>query len=104
MNLLVMVANGGFMPITLEALQRAGLERLAPSSEMGARLVATKDILLPRNQTHLWFLSDIFALPSSWPISSVFSAGDVALALGVFWFFQQTLGATMAPAERTVAT
>jgi len=91
MDLLVMVANGGYMPITPEAVERAGLEHLIQSSASGARLMATKDVLLARDQMHLWILSDVFAIPASWPMSSVFSIGDVALASGVFWFFQRIL-------------
>ncbi len=102
MNLLVMAANGGYMPITSEAVGRAGLQHLVQSADTGARLMATKDILLPRDQTRFWFLSDVFAIPSSWPVSSVFSIGDVVLALGVFWFFQRTLLARDAVTESTV--
>jgi hypothetical protein len=28
---------------------------------------------------HLGFLGDVFAVPSSWPVSNVFSVGDVVL-------------------------
>jgi len=94
LNLLVMVANGGYMPITREVLGRAGLGHLALGDQPGARVRATKDVLLPRDQTRLWILSDIFVIPSALPFSSAFSMGDVALALGVLWFFQRAMAPT----------
>ena len=91
LNLLVMLANGGLMPITWEALHKAGLTGLALGSEPGSRIVATKDVLLPREQTHLWILSDILVIPAQFPIRSVCSVGDVLLAGGIFWLFQRTM-------------
>jgi len=82
MNLTVMVANGGYMPITPEAVTRVGHEYELQTTEPGARLRNTKDVLLPREQTNLWFLSDIFVAPRPFPIPSVFSPGDVVVALG----------------------
>lgn len=100
LNLAVMVANDGYMPITLEALQRAGFGHLALGAEPGARILATKDIVLPQHQTRLWLLSDIIVLPATLPVSSAFSLGDVALALGVCWFFQRTMLPPAAAPER----
>lgn len=88
LNLLVMLANGGFMPVTMEAVERAGLAHLALGSEPGARLSATKDIILPAEATRLWVLSDIFVLPPPLPFRTIFSIGDVFLAAGVFVLFQ----------------
>jgi hypothetical protein len=101
LNLAVMVANGGFMPVTPEALQQAGLTHLALGAEAGSRVAAAKDIILPRVDTHLWVLSDIFILAP--PVGTAFSLGDLFLALGGFVFFQRTLvkapGGPDAPAE-----
>jgi hypothetical protein len=47
LNLAPKVANDGFMPVTAEALDRAGLAHLAVSQEAGARVLSAKDILLP---------------------------------------------------------
>lgn len=84
MNFTVMLANGGYMPISPEAVQRVGHEYELQSTEPGARLKYTKDILLPREQTRLWFLSDVFVIPPPFPIPTVFSPGDAVLALGVW--------------------
>jgi hypothetical protein len=89
LNLTVMVANGGFMPVTPEALQRAGLSGLALSEGPGARLYATKDVLLLREETRLWLLSDILVIPP--PLGTVFSIGDILLAGGACWFLQKVM-------------
>jgi hypothetical protein len=89
LNYAVIFANGGYMPVSPDALERAGLTHLMTSSEAGARITAAKDVLLHREQTILWVLSDIFSLPP--PIRVVFSIGDVFLALGALWFFTGTM-------------
>ncbi len=91
LNLLAIVSNGGYMPITPEALERAGLGHLALAGETGSRIMATKDVLLPREGTALWALSDVLVIPATLPVSSVFSVGDVVVALGVYWFFQRVM-------------
>ncbi len=99
-NLAVMVANGGYMPITAEALTQVGHARniLAPGA--GARVAATKDIVLPREMTVAWWLSDIFVLPPPFPIPSVFSIGDLLIAVGAFWLIQRSM-LTAVPGSRT---
>jgi hypothetical protein len=97
-NLLVMMANGGHMPITYEAVVAAGYGRLASPDATGMLIFGSKDILLPAEQTRLGFLSDIFVIPPPFPITSVFSVGDVLIALGMFWLVPSALGArTVAP-------
>jgi len=91
LNLLVMVANGGFMPVTYEALQRAGMANLALGSAPGSRVMATKDIVLPRVDTVLWVLSDVFVASPPWPIRTIFSVGDLCLAVGAFVLFQRVM-------------
>jgi hypothetical protein len=93
-NLFVMVANGGYMPITPEALEQVGHSHRVLVAQEGARVMATKDIVLPHERTVAWWLADIFVLPPPFPVPSVFSAGDVLIALGAFWLLQ----ACMCPA------
>jgi hypothetical protein len=88
LNLIVMLANEGFMPVTPKALERAGLTHLALSLEQGSRILATKDILLSRGETSMWILSDIFVIPP--PVGTVVSIGDLLLAVGAFRFFFQS--------------
>ncbi len=90
-NFSVMLLNGGYMPITAEALAQVGHTRNLLGSEPGSRVLATKDILLPREVTRLWWLSDIFVLAPPFPIPTVYSLGDVLVAAGVFWLIQTAL-------------
>lgn len=91
LNLLVMVANGGWMPVTPEAITRVGLTHLAPELTSGMRLYSSKDIILSARETRLWFLSDIFVLSRPFPVPSVFSVGDVFVALGAFVLLQSAM-------------
>jgi len=81
-NLLVILVNGGWMPISPEMVQRV-LPHVSPDVwQIGVRLGTGKDIVLPVAQTHLWVLSDIFFLDYGWN-RAAFSPGDVLVALGV---------------------
>ena len=72
LNLLAILANGGLMPATPEALAAAGLP---PESGFAAGSVVG-DPALP-------WLVDRFALPSWLPLANVFSLGDVLIAIGI---------------------
>lgn len=89
----VILANGGSMPVTLEALTAAGKAHLLTSTAVGTFVSSSKDILLPLAETRLWFLSDIFVIPPPFPLSSVFSVGDALIALGLFWLVPFLFGA-----------
>jgi len=71
-NLAAIVANGGVMPASAWATRVSGLT--APGDEF-----ANSKML---DHPHLLFLGDVFAIPASWPLSNVFSIGDVALVIG----------------------
>src|SRR5437763_2991621 len=73
LNLIAITANGGVMPASPHALAAAGLPP-APSHDF----IHSMALRSPR----LLFLGDVFAVPSSWPLSNVFSAGDICIALG----------------------
>lgn len=91
LNLLVMTANGGWMPITPEAVMQVGHTGLVPSLETGTRVYSSKTIILPAEQTRLRFLSDIFVLARPFPIPTVFSVGDVILSIGVLILIQNAM-------------
>lgn len=81
-NLLVIVANGGFMPISPETLQVLTPETKSEHWMIGQRLGYSKDIVLLASQTRLAWLSDCLLLPSWFPCQVAFSIGDVLIALG----------------------
>ena len=91
LNLLVMIANGGWMPVTPEALIRTGQAGLVSSMTSGIRVQSSKSIVLSQHETRLWFLSDVFVLAKPFPLPSVFSIGDVLVAVGVFLLLQNAL-------------
>jgi hypothetical protein len=95
-NVAVMLLNGGYMPITMEALSQAGLAHNAQNTVNGVRVLFSKDIVLTHESTIAWWLSDVFVLPPPFPIPSIFSIGDVLVALGGFRFVQKCMRADKA--------
>jgi hypothetical protein len=90
LNLAVMLANGGYMPITPQAMQQIGHPNVA-SYAPGSRVPVSKDIALPKEQTRLWVLSDVLVLPPPFPVPSAFSVGDVLIGVGAFLVVQTAL-------------
>jgi len=91
LNFLVIVANGGFMPVAPQALIRDGHTDLVAALEPGARVARSKDVVLWPEQTKLWFLSDIFVIPERYPLAGSSSLGDILIGLGVFILLQRAL-------------
>ena len=89
LNFLVISLNGGFMPISPEALARVGYDITDPALSPGSHIGNSKDMVLTREETRLWFLSDIFASPRILPWLFVFSFGDVVTSIGVFVLIQK---------------
>ena len=86
LNLLVIVLNGGLMPISPEMASWLTPHTAPDLWTIGNRFGTSKDIILPVDETYLWFLSDRFYLSISSLYRVAFSAGDVLIAWGAFWF------------------
>ena len=71
-NFVAIAANGGVMPADPDAVAAAGLP-LDPGRFVNSGVVA---------DPALAFLGDVFWVPASWPVSNVFSVGDVLIVLG----------------------
>jgi hypothetical protein len=88
LNLAVIVANGGLMPISPETLQivhGASAQGNQAAEIIDSRAFGTKSILLPAEETRLEWLADRFTVPEELPIQFAFSLGDIFLAAGAFW-------------------
>jgi len=84
LNLSVMTANGGFMPISPQTASRLVSEDALQDARSGSRF-GVKDVLLHPQETRFEWLADRFLLPIWFPYQVAFSLGDVFIALGVFW-------------------
>jgi Family of unknown function (DUF5317) len=71
LNLIAIVANGGVMPADPDALAAAGVQQQAGDFANSTAVA----------HPHLSFLGDVFAVPSSLPVSNVYSVGDVVLVV-----------------------
>jgi hypothetical protein len=71
-NFAAIVANGGYMPAALGAIQGRGS---VTSTVYSNSVVSPDPALAP--------LTDIFALPAWLPFANVFSVGDVLIGVGV---------------------
>ena len=87
LNFIVILANGGQMPISKEALISVGLLDNAAAIEQGRIITHT----LINDATKLRFLSDILALPKYYPRPKVYSLGDIFMAAGVFIYVQHLM-------------
>jgi hypothetical protein len=84
LNGMVMILNGGFMPISPQTAGRLVSQNILSNIALGSRFGA-KDILLLPAHTRLEWLADRFLPPSWMPHQVAFSLGDLLIAVGVFW-------------------
>jgi hypothetical protein len=99
LNMLVIILNGGLMPISPETVARITPGMPAATWEVGQRFSTSKDIVLPAAEIRLGLLSDRFLLPDWVPYRVAFSLGDVLIGLGAF-SLMCSLGRCQEPAER----
>ncbi|MFN8020137.1 MAG: DUF5317 family protein [Acidimicrobiales bacterium] len=93
LNFAAIVANGGTMPAGAWATRVAGMN-IADGEFSNSAMVAHPRLL---------FLGDVFPIPASWPLSNVFSIGDVLLVVGAFVVLHALCGSSLFE-RRRVAT
>jgi hypothetical protein len=84
LNLIVITANGGWMPISTKTIQVLHPEHPLSAWNLGGRLGHSKNILLFQEQIRFRVLADRFPFPDWFPWPRAFSLGDALLAAGAF--------------------
>lgn len=83
LNFIVMVLNGGRMPVSVEAaavLDPGYIQALKES-------LYAKHAMLTSN-THLGFLGDVIPISDPYPRTQIISIGDIIMNIGIFFFIQ----------------
>jgi hypothetical protein len=80
-NCLVIIANGGLMPVTASAWSDSGR-----SMDLFSNGGVFMNNVLANAHTHLVFLADVFAIPRAIPIATPISIGDILIVLGTVVF------------------
>ena len=86
LNAVAIGLNGGVMPADPDALAAAGI---ANDPTEFANSTAVDDPVFQ-------FLGDVFWVPDSWPVSNVFSIGDVLIVVGAFLALHTIAGSRLA--------
>jgi len=93
MNFVVMLANGGKMPVSREMAVMANPDAVS-MLELGH---GTKHVIMTES-SRLPFLADVVPVTLPYPLPQVISLGDIVMNVGVFWFLYRTLAA--APVDK----
>jgi hypothetical protein len=88
LNLIVVVANGGYMPQSAEARLAARGDALPPD----ANVTELYNVTLAGPDTRLGWFTDVIAQPRWLPKANVLSIGDVVLSLGMGTLVLITIG------------
>ncbi len=82
LNFLAIVSNGGLMPLDPETVERVGQTEKIADVRLGEPVPDSKNVLLERDNTRFWFLSDVLSFDN--PVGLyAFSAGDVVIVAGM---------------------
>lgn len=83
LNFIIIALNGGYMPVSLDALGFAGYNLSTITSGIldTFHCVLTKDTLVP-------FLGDFIPIPEPYWFPQIWSVGDLFLMVGIFIFVQ----------------
>jgi hypothetical protein len=98
MNLVAIVANGGYMPSSPEAWMQLNGVAEVPTEAYSNSAIMTSATAFPA-------LGDVFVFPRPLPLANVFSLGDALIAVGavIFLVRQMRGGRTATPVPVSVA-
>ncbi len=91
-NFIVIVVNGGYMPVSVTALSRMGAETVIALLQQYEYF---GNVVLMSEKTALNFLGDILYLPPFIPFAAPFSIGDVIISIGIGWLVVRGMGMRM---------
>lgn len=83
LNFLVIFANQGKMPVSLEGIKGIESQEEIPLSSLD---IKHKGI---DKDTKLVYLADIILIPEPYPLPKILSIGDIFLMLGIYSFIQE---------------
>jgi hypothetical protein len=86
-NFICITLNGGVMPADPDALRAIGR---SPSS---GEFINSTALAHPK----LAFLGDIIPTPASWPVSNIYSVGDLLILSGAFILLHAACGSRLVP-------
>jgi len=90
-NFLVIVLNGGFMPLSVETASKLFPKSTLAALNIGERISsASKDILLRGDQIVFPWLADRFISPKIFSYRFAYSVGDIFISLGAFYLLAKT--------------
>ncbi len=87
LNFLVIMLNGGQMPVASDAMLKAGLSDNLAAIQAGR--IVTHTVI--NEATRLSFLGDILRISRPYPMPKVYSIGDIIMAIGVFLYIQEIM-------------
>lgn len=102
-NLLVIVANGGLMPVAPQSLVAARLIEHADAVALESKRPSAKDVVLRPEDTRFVVLSDWIVTPPV-PRRKVLSVGDVVIAAGLGVVVVQAMGDARRRAQPAMAS
>jgi hypothetical protein len=101
-NFLVIILNGGLMPISPETVLKLVPDAPKGFYTLGERLGYGKDRVLLESQTRLAFLDDRIVTPQWMHYPVAFSLGDLVISAGVIWLLWSLGGPEKANVRRDV--
>ncbi len=84
LNYIVIIANGGQMPVSGSGLNLLGMDQYFDMLNNNHVITHT----LITDNTNLYFLGDIIPTPKFYPFSKMLSIGDIFLGIGIFVLIQ----------------
>lgn len=85
LNMAVILANGGKMPVSLNGISGINQEMELPDRQFDIKHTPVTE------DTRLVYLSDILLIPKPYPLPKILSVGDLFIMTGIFVFFQKEM-------------